>query len=107
MKYAIEKINNIPVSLQTFDDDQDLPNHLTLINFEEVDFFVQEIIKYQNIKAEKPNRINFLKEELQKTDYKIIKNYELIAAGLQPEYDPVVLHNQRQAWRNEISELEK
>ena len=107
MKYAIEKINNIPVNLQTFDDDQILPSHLISIEPEEVDFFVKEIIKYQNIKAEKPERINFLKEKLTNTDYKIIKNYELYLAGLDLEYDPIVLHNERQAWRDEINQLEE
>ena len=50
--------------------------------------------------------ISRLRYELNSTDYKVIKNYELIAAGLQPEYPVAELHAQRQAWRDEINALE-
>jgi hypothetical protein len=48
-----------------------------------------------------------LKLQLSETDYKVIKNYELIAAGLEPEYDTAILHNERQLVRDEINRLEQ
>jgi hypothetical protein len=49
-------------------------------------------------------RILELKQLLASTDWKIIVNAELIQAGLDIKYPN--LHNERQAWRNEINELE-
>lgn len=52
-------------------------------------------------------KIRDLKMLLQESDFKVIVNQELIAAGLDPKYDPSDLHDERQAWRNEINALEK
>lgn len=52
------------------------------------------------------SRINDLKALLSLSDYKVIKNYELSMAGLQLEYEPITLHNERQLIRNEINILE-
>lgn len=42
---------------------------------------------------------------LQDSDWKVIVNAEMIQAGLQPKYPQ--LHAQRQAWRDEINQLEQ
>ena len=54
-------------------------------------------------KQEKLNRINELKKLLSSTDYQAIK----YAEGLITEEEYLPIKNQRQAWRNEINELEK
>lgn len=53
-------------------------------------------------KQEKLNRINELKKLLSSTDYQAIKYAEGLIT--EEEYEPI--KTQRQAWRNEISELE-
>jgi hypothetical protein len=52
-------------------------------------------------------RIEKLKRMLSDSDYKVIKNQEMIAVGLAPEYNPAELHAQRQAWRDEINQLQQ
>ena len=54
----------------------------------------------------KKRRIAELKEELDSTDYKIIKCSEYQLAGLELPYDIAVLHLERQRIRDEINELE-
>ena len=41
---------------------------------------------------------------LEESDWKVIVNAELLQAGLSPKYPD--LHLQRQAWRQEINQLE-
>lgn len=53
----------------------------------------------------KKSRISDLRYFLSSSDYKVIKNQELLAAGLQAEYNPADLHSQRQAWRDELNQL--
>jgi hypothetical protein len=59
--------------------------------------------------------IAFLKQQLENTDYKVIKNMEYQMAMMataelntiiQDLYDPQELHNERQALRDKINELE-
>jgi hypothetical protein len=50
------------------------------------------------------NRIDELKGLLASTDWKVIVNSELIQVGLEPKYPN--LHAERQAWRDEINQLE-
>jgi|694.fasta_scaffold90722_2 hypothetical protein len=50
------------------------------------------------------NRIQELKQLLASTDWKVIVNAELIQVGLNLKYPE--LHAERQAWRDEINELE-
>lgn len=54
----------------------------------------------------KQERIIELKQQLNDTDYKIIKCSEYQLAGLALPYDIAELHAQRQAIRDEINELE-
>jgi hypothetical protein len=62
---------------------------------EEVD--TQEIYNKQSL-------IEGYKIMLQETDWKVVVNAELIQAGLPPKYPN--LHEERQAWRDEINKLE-
>ena len=50
--------------------------------------------------------IKRLKSELQESDYKVIKCAEAIAVGAEMPYDMESLHNERQALRDKINELE-
>jgi hypothetical protein len=51
-------------------------------------------------------QIKVLKEELASTDYKVIKCYEYSLAGLELPYDITLLHEEREAIREQIRELE-
>lgn len=51
--------------------------------------------------------IKSLKSELQESDYKVIKCAEAMAVGAEMPYDVASLHNERQALRDKINELEK
>ena len=62
----------------------------------------------KTFKKDRPNqwaRYVELFEMLKETDWKVIVNAELIQAGLPPKYPN--LHTQRQAWRDEINQLEE
>ena len=53
------------------------------------------------------SEIERLKSELQESDYKVIKCAEAMAVGAEMPYDVASLHNERQALRDKINELEK
>jgi hypothetical protein len=63
----------------------------------------QERKKREELTAKK-DRIIELKTFLLETDWKVIVNSELIQQGLAPKYEN--LHTERQAWRDEINQLE-
>ena len=50
--------------------------------------------------------IERIKSELQESDYKVIKCAEAMAVGAEMPYDVASLHNERQALRDKINELE-
>ena len=50
--------------------------------------------------------IESLKSELQESDYKVIKCAEAMAVGAEMPYDVASLHDERQALRDKINELE-
>ena len=50
--------------------------------------------------------IERLKSELQDSDYKVIKCAEALTIGAEMPYDVASLHNERQALRDKINELE-
>lgn len=52
------------------------------------------------------SEIERLKSELQESDYKVIKCAEAMGVGAEMPYDVVSLHNERQALRDKINELE-
>ena len=51
--------------------------------------------------------IDYLKEKLAETDYKIIKSYEYQLAQLELPYDITELHTERQAIKDRINLLER
>ena len=50
--------------------------------------------------------IESLKSELQESDYKVIKCAEAICLNVELPYNMTELHNERQALRDKINELE-
>ena len=52
------------------------------------------------------SEIERLKSELQESDYKVIKCAEAMAVGAEMPYNVESLHNERQALRDKINELE-
>ena len=52
------------------------------------------------------SEIERLKSELQESDYKVIKCAEALTIGAELPYDVESLHNERQALRDKINELE-
>lgn len=50
-------------------------------------------------------KIAALKQEIESTDYQIIKCYEYALCNLPSPYDAIKLHEERQALRDEINEL--
>lgn len=50
--------------------------------------------------------IEYLKSELQESDYKVIKCAEAMTIGAEMPYDVASLHKERQALRDKINELE-
>lgn len=53
------------------------------------------------------SEIERLKSELQESDYKVIKCAEAICLNAEMPYNMTALHNERQALRDKINELEK
>lgn len=58
-------------------------------------------------KSEIMQQIAALKETLESSDYQIIKCYEYALNNLALPYDVAALHEERQALRDQINELEK
>ena len=52
------------------------------------------------------SEIERLKSELQESDYKVIKCAEAMTVGAELPYNVASLHNERQALRDKINELE-
>ncbi|GEM_PF-1866521 len=52
------------------------------------------------------SQIESLKQQIAETDYQIIKCYEYSLVSKELPYDITTLHNQRQALRDEINQLE-
>lgn len=52
------------------------------------------------------SKITALKNEIESSDYQIIKCYEYALCNLPSPYDVIKLHEERQALRDEINELE-
>lgn len=53
------------------------------------------------------SEIERLKSELQESDYKVIKCAEAMCINAEFPYNVTALHNERQALRDKINELEK
>lgn len=77
--------------------------------------FVLDADKWAAIEAERAenarineinSKITALKQEIESSDYQIIKCYEYALCNLPSPYDVIKLHEERQALRDEINELE-
>lgn len=68
--------------------------------------FDKEKAKSQDEKENNQLIIQELKNELNSTDFMVIKSYEYYLAGLEIPYDFVKLYKQRQELRDKINELE-
>lgn len=66
-----------------------------------------ELAKNTEIRQNANEEIASLQEELNNTDYKIIKCSEYQLAGLEIPYDIAELHNKRQVLRDRINELQE
>ncbi len=68
------------------------------------------VVAYYRVQDNSPQKlvamIDSLRECLAETDYRVIKNREYADAGLEPSYDPVALHQERETIREQIRELE-
>ena len=83
----------------------EISNNLDFIFIKNGEPILNENYKTEYLeKLNSKNRIEELKQLLASTDWKVIVNAELIQAGLDPKYPN--LHTERQAWRDEINELE-
>lgn len=67
---------------------------------------IEAIRADQKKAAERDREIRDLKEQLESTDYQIIKCYEYAMNDLDMPYDVAELHLARQALRDQINELE-
>ena len=47
-----------------------------------------------------------MQEQIAESDYKVIKSYEYVMAGITPPYDIAILHTERQNLRDRIGALE-
>lgn len=70
-----------------------------------VEFGHDEEYLEEQVILNKEARINKLKQMLSDSDWKVVVNAELIQAGLKAKYPN--LHEERQAWRDEINLLER
>ena len=102
--YYKSKDGNARLNLKT-PLEEDIENYIQITEQEFNELTkVEEYIptKEEIAKQEKLNRINELKKLLSSTDYQAIK----YAEGLITEEEYLPIKTQRQAWRNEINELE-
>lgn len=65
-----------------------------------------EVCERINGEIQRNGQISQLKAELASTDYQVIKCYESSLVGADLPYDVELLHNERQALRDKINELE-
>jgi len=79
--------------------------HAFNIDGEALPYFYDLVDEYYQTDKYKNKRIIELKKLLSDSDWKVIVNSELVQAGLEPKYPN--LHAERQAWRNEINQLEE
>jgi len=68
--------------------------------------FYNIVNSYYETKPYKQIRKKKLLKMLSDSDWKVTVNYELIAAGMEPKYDTISLHRDRQSWRDEINLIE-
>ena len=77
---------------------------VVMMNAEEAQIAVNEQVVDDN--GLLLSEIERIKSELQESDYKVIKCAEAMAVGAEMPYNMTELHNERQALRDKINELE-
>jgi hypothetical protein len=92
-EFEESEIKNIKFGLDGLVD-----GHIQYIGYTQEELYLIET-------SRRTERIQLLKQMLQETDWKVIVNSELIQEGLPPKY--LNLHEERQAWRDEINQLEQ
>lgn len=60
----------------------------------------------EELRAERIAEIEDLKQQLASSDYKVVKLAEALAIGADMPYNALALHNERQALRDRINQLE-
>ena len=81
----------------------DVYNDCLGIDFNEDLTFSVDKYMVRKQRAQAINKISNLKQKLKDTDYQAIKHFE----GCLTDYEYEPIKTQRQAWRDEINELEK
>lgn len=75
-------------------------------NGQKTEYFDSVITSFSNTTESGEIKKKELLGLLSDSDWKVTVNYELIGTGLPPKYDPVVLHKDRQKWRDEINKIQ-
>lgn len=80
----------------------------TPLNIPEEDWqkLKENVSSKSSLQKSKENEIKSLKSQLSSTDYQVIKCYEYSLAGLELPYDITLLHEEREAIREQIRALE-
>lgn len=103
--YVYQKIDEFTVILTTDPDDIYVEPEITE---DAVDFSAVELSEAQKRVFQINIEIDNLRKMIADSDYKIIKAYEYSMVGIEePPYDIVKLHEDRQALRDRINELEE
>jgi hypothetical protein len=96
-------------SFKTKEEEDKFENYFSYYKYsEESKTFVLDNTKINknNIEYSRQTNLYSLKEKLNQTDYKIIKCYEALMRQKSLPYDIDELSEQRDAWREQINELE-
>jgi 6-pyruvoyl-tetrahydropterin synthase len=104
-----EKQNSTDMVVEVTDVEFDeLSNNLDFMFINGDEVYLDEVLKQKTLKAiASKNKIQELKVELSKDDYKIIKCYEAQLGNNPMPYNIKNLLTQREAIRNQINQLEK
>lgn len=105
MKVKITRENDKIVGIATFWITEGDNDEIVEMEDSEVDAFMANTFG-EDVVGELVSKKQELIDKLTRSDYKVIKNYELMAVGLPPEYPVEELHAQRQSIRDEINRLE-
>jgi hypothetical protein len=107
---SIEKSEeeDIQVEVENFEEINNYRNNFNFLKYINGKIIIDEELKNSlNVFNTKNNRLNELKYNLEKTDYKIIKCYEAFMRQQPLPYNLEELSIQRDAWRAEINQLEQ
>ena len=99
---------DIKFEVQSIDEINNYRNNFNFLKYINDKIIIDEELKNSlNLLNDKNNRLNELKHNLEKTDYKIIKCYEAFMRQQPLPYNLEELTTQRDNWREEINQLEQ